>query len=97
VEDEQLGAVWAEFKDLRTGESRERLILHYAPLVHEIASRVGSQRPGSTDPSDLISYGMFGLLDAIDTWVPGRPEEFPAYAATRVENSIRAELEAGSQ
>ena len=46
--------------------ARERLILHYAPLVKYVASRVATGLPASVEQADLVSYGMFGLIDAID-------------------------------
>ncbi|HEU5225304.1 MAG TPA: RNA polymerase sigma factor WhiG, partial [Actinomycetota bacterium] len=60
----ELARLWEEFKQnevsgAREG-ARERLILHYAPLVKYVASRVATGLPASVDQADLVSYGMFG-------------------------------------
>ena len=66
---------WEEFKQSEVSGAREgareRLILHYAPLVKYVASRVATGLPASVDQADLVCYGMFGLIDALEKFEPG--------------------------
>ena len=57
--DDELGRIWHAFKGSASVEAREKLILHYAPLVKYVASRVATGLPSSVEQSDLVSYGMF--------------------------------------
>src|SRR5690554_3805326 len=63
-----LESLWVLFKDTGDRRARERLILHYAPLVTMVAGRVGAGLPSSVEQGDLVSYGMFGLIDAIEKY-----------------------------
>jgi RNA polymerase sigma factor for flagellar operon FliA len=92
--DEQLGALWHGFKGSADPESRERLILHYAPLVKYVASRVATGLPANVDQADLVSYGMFGLIDALQKFEPGRGNKFETYAIPRIKGAIIDELRA---
>jgi RNA polymerase sigma factor FliA len=92
--DEQLGALWHGFKGSADPEARERLILHYAPLVKYVASRVATGLPASVDQADLVSYGMFGLIDALQKFEPGRGNKFETYAIPRIKGAIIDELRA---
>jgi RNA polymerase sigma factor FliA len=92
--DEELGALWHGFKGAEDPESRERLILHYAPLVKYVASRVATGLPASVDQADLVSYGMFGLIDALQKFEPGRGNKFETYAIPRIKGAIIDELRA---
>ena len=84
--------LWREYKRHQTPEARERLILHYSPLVKFVAGRVASGLPQSVDQSDLVSYGIFGLIDAIDKFDPSRGFKFETYAIARVKGAIIDEL-----
>lgn len=86
--------LWREYKSAPTPESREKLILHYAPLVKYVAGRVSSGLPPSVEFADLVSYGVFGLLDAIDKYDPERGIKFETYAIARVKGAIIDELRA---
>jgi RNA polymerase sigma factor FliA len=92
--DEELGALWHAFKGSEDPEARERLILHYAPLVKYVASRVATGLPASVDQADLVSYGMFGLIDALKKFEPGRGNKFETYAIPRIKGAIIDELRA---
>jgi RNA polymerase sigma factor FliA len=92
--DEELGALWHGFKGSQDPEARERLILHYAPLVKYVASRVATGLPASVDQADLVSYGMFGLIDALQKFEPGRGNKFETYAIPRIKGAIIDELRA---
>jgi len=90
--DDELGAVWHAFKADADPGARERLILHYAPLVKYVASRVATGLPSSVEQGDLVSYGMFGLIDALQKFEPGRGNKFETYAIPRIRGAIIDEL-----
>jgi RNA polymerase sigma factor for flagellar operon FliA len=92
-----LARLWEEFKregSAAHASSRERLILHYAPLVKYVASRVATGLPSSVDQADLVSYGMFGLIDALEKFDPERGNKFETYAIPRIKSAIIDELRA---
>ena len=88
--------LWEEYKGAsrqrRRAEARERLILHYAPLVKYVASRVATGLPPRVELSDLMSYGMFGLMDALEKFDPARHTRFETYAMARIRGAIIDEL-----
>jgi RNA polymerase sigma factor FliA len=92
--DDELGMRWHAFKTSADHDAREKLILHYAPLVKYVASRVATGLPSSVDQSDLVSYGMFGLIDALEKFEPGRGNKFETYAIPRIKGAIIDELRA---
>jgi RNA polymerase sigma factor for flagellar operon FliA len=85
---------WQIFKVGGDRLVRERLILHYAPLVTAVAGRVGMRLPAMVEQADLVSYGMFGLIDAIEKYEPGRSVKFETYASSRIRGAIIDELRA---
>lgn len=87
-----VGRLWADYKRHRRSDVRERLILHYSPLVKFVAGRVGSGLPPSIEQADLVSYGMFGLIDAIEKFDPSRGFKFETYAIARIRGAIIDEL-----
>jgi RNA polymerase sigma factor for flagellar operon FliA len=90
----QVEALWELFKAGGDPGMRERLILHYSPLVKYVAGRVGAGLPRSVDQNDLASYGLFGLIDAIDKFEPDRGFKFETYAINRIKGAILDELRA---
>jgi RNA polymerase sigma factor for flagellar operon FliA len=90
----ELQALWEEFKTTGSAAARERLILHYAPLVKYVASRVATGLPASVEQADLVSYGMFGLIDALEKFEPARGNKFETYAIPRIKGAIIDELRA---
>jgi RNA polymerase sigma factor FliA len=84
--------LWKEYK--RTGEQalRDRLILTYAPLVKYVAGRLGSGLPAHVEEGDLVSYGLLGLIGAIERFDPTRDIKFETYAIARIKGSIIDEL-----
>jgi len=86
--------VWAEFKATGSRALREQLILHYAPLVTGVAGRVGMRLPSTVEQADLVSYGMFGLIDAIEKYELDRSVKFETYATARIRGAIIDELRA---
>jgi RNA polymerase sigma factor for flagellar operon FliA len=95
---DELTRLWGEFKQSEVSgareSARERLILHYAPLVKYVASRVATGLPASVDQADLVSYGMFGLIDALEKFEPARGNKFETYAIPRIKGAIIDELRA---
>jgi RNA polymerase sigma factor FliA len=91
---DELSDLWAEFKQSHAASARERLILHYAPLVKYVASRVATGLPASVEQADLVSYGMFGLIDALEKFEPARGNKFETYAIPRIKGAIIDELRA---
>lgn len=90
----KVDALWASFKSSGDATARERLILHYSPLVKYVAGRVGAGLPRSVDQNDLASYGLFGLIDAIDKFEIERGFKFETYAINRIKGAILDELRA---
>ncbi len=90
--DAAIAQLWARYVDDRSPELRDRLILHYAPLVKYVAGRVGSGLPAHVEQADLISYGTFGLIDAITRFEPTREVKFESYAMARIRGAIIDEL-----
>jgi RNA polymerase sigma factor for flagellar operon FliA len=89
-----LEAAWRDFKEMADGNARERLILHYSPLVKYVAGRVSVGLPATIEQADLVSYGIFGLIDAIEKFDPGRNIKFETYAINRIRGAIIDELRA---
>ncbi len=86
--------LWREFKASDDQQLRERLILHYSPLVKYVAGRVGAGLPSNIEQSDLVSYGIFGLIDAIQKFDIERAIKFETYAISRIRGAIIDELRA---
>jgi RNA polymerase sigma factor FliA len=86
--------LWREFKASGNERLRERLILHYSPLVKYVAGRIGAGLPSSVDQGDFVSYGIFGLIDAIEKFDPERATKFEPYAIRRIRGAIIDELRA---
>jgi len=92
--DAALRELWQEFKATGEGRLRERLILHYSPLVKYVAGRVGVGLPPNIEQADLVSYGIFGLIDAIEKFDLERAIKFETYAISRIKGAIIDELRA---
>jgi RNA polymerase sigma factor FliA len=89
-----VSALWARYKDEQDSTARDQLILNYSPLVKYVAGRLASSLPQTVDTADLISYGIFGLIDAIEKFDPGRAIKFETYAISRIKGAIIDELRA---
>ncbi|MHB8469093.1 MAG: RNA polymerase sigma factor WhiG [Gaiellaceae bacterium] len=91
---DEIHALWLEFR--RSGDKavRDRLILTYAPLVKYVAGRLGSGLPAHVDEQDLASYGLLGLIGAIERYEPDREVKFETYAIARIRGAIIDELRA---
>ncbi|MPZ65075.1 MAG: FliA/WhiG family RNA polymerase sigma factor [Pseudonocardiaceae bacterium] len=87
-------ALWRSFGRSRDPELRDRLVLHYAPLVKYVAGRVGTGLPAHVDIADLVQSGVFGLVDAIERFEPERGLRFEPYAMQRIRGAILDDLRA---
>ena len=80
--------LWEDYARLRTSELREKLILEYAPLVKVVAGRLSMYLGYNVEYEDLVSYGVFGLIDAIDKFDTGKEVKFETYASLRIRGAI---------
>ncbi|MGI8945284.1 MAG: RNA polymerase sigma factor WhiG [Thermoleophilaceae bacterium] len=88
----ELKDLWRRYKQDGDERARERIVLAYAPLVKYVAGRMSSGLPAHVEKADLISYGLLGLISAIERFDPGREIRFETFAITRVKGSIIDEL-----
>lgn len=79
---------WEQWHDTRDPAARERLIVHYSPLVKFVAGRVGAGLPSSVDSGDLVSAGIFGLIDAVERYEPDRGAKFETFAVPRIRGAV---------
>jgi RNA polymerase sigma factor for flagellar operon FliA len=84
--------IWLQYKQSPDPHLRERLILTYAPLVKYVAGRLGTGLPAHVEEGDLVSYGLLGLMNAIERYDPGRDIKFETYAISRIKGAIIDEL-----
>jgi RNA polymerase sigma factor for flagellar operon FliA len=84
--------LWSDYKFSGDAAVREQLILQYAPLVKYVAGRLAVGLPQNVEQSDLVSYGIFGLIDAIEKFDPARGYKFETYAIARIRGAILDEL-----
>ena len=84
----ELEQAWEEFKTTGSAEAREALILAYVPLVKYVAGRVSVGLPSNVDFDDLVSYGVFGLVDAVEKFDPDRGVKFETYAVARIRGAV---------
>jgi len=90
----EIAALWRSFAETGDRSAREQLILNFAPLVTMVAGRVGMGLPSTVEQADLVSYGMFGLIDAVEKFELGRGVKFETYASSRIRGAIIDELRA---
>ncbi len=91
---EDVNELWRTYKRTKDQALRDRLILNYAPIVKYVAGRLGSGLPAHVDEGDLVSYGLLGLISAIERYEPDRDVKFETYAIARIKGSILDELRA---
>ena len=80
--------LWVLYQNNPLPELREQLIVEYAPLVKIVAGRMGMYLGSHMDFEDLVSYGIFGLIDAIDKFDLQKEVKFETYASLRIRGSI---------
>jgi RNA polymerase sigma factor for flagellar operon FliA len=88
----EVDSLWERYKLDPTRQLRDQLIVQYSPLVKYVAGRVAVGLPQSVDQADLVSYGVFGLIDAIEKFEPARGFRFETYAISRIKGAIMDEL-----
>ncbi|HCF91281.1 MAG TPA: FliA/WhiG family RNA polymerase sigma factor, partial [Firmicutes bacterium] len=91
MNDQQANSVndmWQTYAVDQSEEAREPLILHYAPLIKYVAGRLAIGLPSTVEIDDLISSGIFGLIDAIERFEPERGIKFETYAIARIRGAI---------
>ena len=87
-------SLWLDYRRTHDRALRDRLIVAYAPLVKYVAGRLGSGLPAHVDEGDLVSYGLLGLIGAIERYDPDRDIKFETYAMARIKGAIIDELRA---
>jgi len=92
VVESDVNVLWSQYQEQNDPAIRDALILNYSPLVKYVASRVSVGLPQNVEHADLVSYGMFGLIDAIDKFEPDRGFKFETYAISRIKGAILDEL-----
>lgn len=80
--------LWDEYAKTKTPEIREKIILEYAPLVKLVAGRLSMYLGYNVEYEDLVSYGVFGLIDAIDKFDFTKEVKFETYASLRIRGAI---------
>src|SRR6476659_1446983 len=90
----ELRDLWRRYKATGDTHARERLVVAYSPLVKYVAGRMASGLPAHVDEADLISYGLIGLINAIERFELEREIKFETYAITRIKGAIIDELRA---
>ena len=88
----ELKDLWRRYKSTGDEQARERLVVAYSPMVKFVAGRLGAGLPSHVDDADLISYGLMGLIGAIERFEPERGIKFETFAMTRIRGAIIDEL-----
>jgi RNA polymerase sigma factor for flagellar operon FliA len=88
----EIQLIWEEFVEKNTPELRNVLITAYAPLVRFVVGRLGIPPTGLLEAEDLVSYGMIGLINAIDRYDPSRGVRFEAFASVRIRGAVIDQL-----
>ena len=92
VKEIELRDLWRRYKEDGDAGARERLVVAYSPMVKFVAGRLGAGLPSHVDDADLISYGLMGLIGAIERFEPERGIKFETFAMTRIRGAIIDEL-----
>ncbi len=80
--------LWMDYRRTEAADLREKLILEYAPLVKVVAGRLSMYLGYNVEYDDLVSYGVFGLIDAIDKFDPAKAVKFETYASLRIRGAV---------
>jgi RNA polymerase sigma factor FliA len=92
VRQQNLKETWQRYKNDGDEKARETLVLAYSPLVKFVAGRMSSGLPAHIEEADLISYGLLGLIGAIERFDLSREIKFETFAVARIKGSIIDEL-----
>ena len=85
---ENVEKVWRTYRETKSPALKQTLILEYAPLVKFVAGRMLIHVGQHVEYDDLISYGIFGLMDAIDKFNIDKGVKFETYASLRIRGAI---------
>ena len=88
MEETRRDKLWSAYAKKRDPETREALIMEYVPLVKVVSGRLSMYLGYTVEYDDLVSYGIFGLIDAIDKFDYGKGIKFETYASLRIRGSI---------
>jgi RNA polymerase sigma factor FliA len=89
-----LTQLWRRYERSGDRAARDQLVLAYSPLVKYLAGRIASRMPAHVELADLVSYGLGGLIDAVERYEPSRGIKFESYASSRIRGAIVDELRA---
>lgn len=92
IEEQDIQQVWFAFREQPSEDLRNRLMEHYFPLVKYTADRISAKLPNEVDVEDLVSAGVFGLMDAIEAFDLDRGVKFETYCSPRIRGAILDEL-----
>ena len=85
---EERSQLWEEYDKKPTSELREKIIIEYAGLVKVVAGKLSIYLGNNVEYDDLIGYGTFGLIDAIDKFQYEKGVKFETYASLRIRGAI---------
>ena len=88
MDDTKKNKLWEDYSKSKNDKLREQLIIEYVPLVKLVAGRLNMYLGYTVEYDDLVSYGVFGLIDAIDKFDYGKGIKFETYASLRIRGSI---------
>lgn len=88
MNEKEKNKLWEQYSTKRTQAVREQLIIEYAPLVKLVAGRLSMYLGYTVEFDDLVGYGIFGLIDAIDKFDYGKGIKFETYASLRIRGAI---------
>lgn len=88
MDDNEKSRLWDSYHRKKTPELKEQIIIEYAPLVKLVAGRLSMYLGSNIEYEDLVSYGIFGLIDAIDKFNFDKNVKFETYASLRIRGAI---------
>lgn len=88
MDDSQKKVLWEEYSRTKSPQLRENIIIEYSPLVKLVAGRLSMYLGYNVEYDDLVGYGIFGLIDAIDKFDPNKEVKFETYASLRIRGAI---------
>lgn len=92
IDDDELRGLWIAYRENGDQKARDRLILTFSPLVKYVAGRLSVGLPSHVEEGDLVSYGLLGLINAIERFEIDRQIKFETYAISRIKGAIIDEL-----
>ena len=93
MDDIKKNKLWEEYEKNKSEKLREQIIIEYVPLVKLVAGRLNMYLGYTVEYDDLVSYGIFGLIDAIDKFDYGKGIKFETYASLRIRGAILDQIQ----